>query len=363
VNESGASVYSASEVAVKEFPDQDVTVRGAVSIARRLQDPLAELVKIDPKSIGVGQYQHDVSQTKLKESLEEVVESCVNRVGVDLNLASAELLKYVSGLTTRTAGNIIHYRNEHGMFKSRKELKKVASLGEKAFEQAAGFLRIRNGSNPLDNSAVHPERYDFVVQVADTLKTTVEQLIGNTALLTTVDRKKMVSEEIGLPTIEDIFAELEKPGRDPREEFKVAQLSDAVNEIADLKPGMKLEGTVTNVTNFGAFVDIGVHQDGLVHISELADHFVKDPTKHVKAGQIVQVTVLQIDSERHRIALSMKKEPGARPQRREEQPQEKAGVKKEVAQDKLKQWTNKDAGGNKKLVTSKPKFSIKQFMK
>jgi uncharacterized protein len=314
VNESGASVYSASDVAAREFPDHDVTVRGAVSIGRRLQDPLSELVKIDAKSIGVGQYQHDVNQTTLKASLEEVVESCVNRVGVDLNLASEELLKYVSGLTRKTAHTIVLHRNRKGAFRSRKDLIKVAGLGPKMYEQAAGFLRIPNAANPLDNSSVHPERYTFVKQMAQVLKTSVDKMIGNTALLAAIDKNQFVSEEIGLPTIEDILAELDKPGRDPREKFTYARFDDTVNAIADLKTGMKLEGTVTNVTNFGAFVDIGVHQDGLVHISQIADRFVDDPTKIVKVGQIVKVTVLEVDAELKRISLSMRSDPSAKPE-------------------------------------------------
>lgn len=305
VSESGASVYSASDVAIKEFPDFDITVRGAISIARRLQDPLSELVKIDPKAIGVGQYQHDVSQTKLKESLDEVVESCVNRVGVDVNLASEEVLKHISGLNKTLAANIVTFRNENGAFGSRDDLKKVPRFGEKAFEQAAGFLRIA-GSNKLDNSSVHPERYEFVRQMATALKSTIEDIVGNTQFLRSIPKQQFVTDAIGLPTIEDIISELEKPGRDPREEFRYAKFSDTVHEIKDLTEGMQLEGTVSNVTNFGAFVDIGVHQDGLVHISELADRYVTDPRQVVSVGQIVKVRVLTIDKERKRIALSMK---------------------------------------------------------
>jgi uncharacterized protein len=312
VNESGASVYSASELAKKEFPDHDLTVRGAVSIGRRLQDPLSELVKIDPKAIGVGQYQHDVNQSALKKSLEEIVESCVNSVGVDGNLASAELLRYVSGLNSRTADAIVKFRDGNGAFRSRLDLRKVPGVGEKTFEQAAGFFRISGAANPLDNSAVHPERYEFVKTVADMLHTTVDRLIGNVPLLRTIKKEQLVSPSIGLPTIGDILAELEKPGRDPRAEFRYASFSDTVREIKDLAPGMKLEGTVTNVTNFGAFVDIGVHQDGLVHISQLADRYVADPHQVVKPGQVVSVTVLDVDAELKRIALSMKREPGQR---------------------------------------------------
>ena len=363
-SESGASVYSASEVAVKEFPDQDVTVRGAVSIARRLQDPLSELVKIDPKSIGVGQYQHDVSQTKLKDSLEEGVESCVNLVGVDLNLASEELLKYVSGLNCKIAANIIKHRNENGVFNTRSDLKNVKGLGNKTFEQAAGFLRIRNAKNPLDNSSVHPERYGFVIKMAKILETTVDKFIGNVQLLKSINKNQFVSEEIGLPTIEDILSELEKPGRDPRENFTYAKFSDAVNEISDLSSGMKLEGIVTNVTNFGAFVDIGVHQDGLVHISEIADRYIKDPAKVVKVGQVVKVTVMEIDKELKRVSLSMKSEPGKKVKSNKEKEQGRNRQKpKEVStNDILGNKPVQDKGG-KKFVTAKPKFSVKQFMK
>jgi uncharacterized protein len=307
VSEAGASVYSASDVAIKEFPDLDVTVRGAVSIARRLQDPLSELVKIDPKSIGVGQYQHDVNQTRLKESLDETVESCVNRVGVDVNLASEELLKYVSGLNRLIAANIVDYRNKRGAFLRREDLRKVPGLGEKKFQMSAGFLRIAGGDNPLDNSAVHPEAYDTVRKIAERLNSTICELIGNTALLRGVNKKDFVTDSIGLPTINDILAELEKPGRDPRAEFKYAKFNDAVTEIAHLKEGMVLEGTVTNVTGFGAFVDIGVHQDGLVHISELSNTYVSDPKTVVRAGQVVKVKVLKIDAEHKRVGLSMKR--------------------------------------------------------
>ena len=306
VSEAGASVYSASDVAIKEFPDLDVTVRGAISIARRLQDPLSELVKIDPKSIGVGQYQHDVNQTRLKESLDEVVESCVNRVGVDVNLASEELLKYVSGLNRLTAANIVDHRNRHGAFSKRADLKKVAGLGDKKFQMAAGFLRIPGAENPLDNSAVHPESYGIVKKMAERLNVGISGLIGNTALLKRVDKREFVTDEAGLPTITDILEELEKPGRDPREEFKYARFDDGVTEIEHLREGMILEGVVTNVANFGAFVDIGVHQDGLVHISELSNTYVSDPKKIVKAGQAVRVKVLKVDAEAKRVSLSMK---------------------------------------------------------
>jgi uncharacterized protein len=307
VSEAGASVYSASDVAIKEFPHLDVTVRGAISIARRLQDPLSELVKIDPKSIGVGQYQHDVNQARLRESLDEVVESGVNRVGVDVNLASEELLKYVSGLNKLIAANIVEYRNRHGAFLRRGDLRKVPGLGDKKFQMSAGFLRIAGGDNPLDNSAVHPEAYETVKKIAERLKSTVNELIGNTALLRGVNKNEFVTGETGLPTINDILAELEKPGRDPRAEFKYAKFNDAVTEIAHLKEGMLLEGTVTNVTAFGAFVDIGVHQDGLVHISELSNTYVSDPKTVVRAGQVVKVTVLTVDAEHKRVGLSMKR--------------------------------------------------------
>lgn len=311
VNESGASIYSASAAAREEFPDQDVTVRGAVSIGRRLADPLAELVKIDPKSIGVGQYQHDVDQTLLKKKLDEVVESCVNAVGVELNTASKQLLSYVSGIGPTLAKSIVEYRDAHGPFKSRKELMDVPRLGEKAFEQAAGFLRIRNGKHPLDRSAVHPESYHIVERMANDLGTTIEDLLQDKEQRKKIDAKKYVSETVGLPTLNDIIQELEKPGRDPRKTFEVFKFQDGVNSIEDLKENMRLPGIVTNVTNFGAFVDIGVHQDGLVHVSQLADRFVDDPAKVVKVGQKVMVTVTEVDVKRKRIALSMKGEAAA----------------------------------------------------
>lgn len=306
VNESGASIYSASDVAREEFPDQDVTVRGAISIGRRLQDPLAELVKIDPKSIGVGQYQHDVDQKLLKKKLDETVESCVNYVGVDLNTASKELLTFVSGLTPTIAKNIVNYRNENGAFTNRRKLLKVPKLGPKAFEQAAGFLRIRNGENPLDNTAVHPESYPVVEAIASDLKVPLTQISQAADKLKSIDLKKYVTDTIGLPTLRDITSELEKPGRDPRAEFKYATFKEGVKEITDLKEGMELEGIVTNVANFGAFVDIGVHQDGLVHISQLADRFVDDPKKVVKVGQVVKVRVISVDEKLKRIGLSMR---------------------------------------------------------
>ncbi|WP_019504074.1 Tex family protein [Pleurocapsa sp. PCC 7319] len=306
VNESGASIYSASEVAREEFPDLDLTVRGAISIGRRLQDPLAELVKIDPKSIGVGQYQHDVNQKLLKQKLEESVESCVNYVGVDLNTASKELLTFVSGISTTVANNIVAYRNEKGAFKNRKELLKIAKLGKKTYEQAAGFLRIRNGDNPLDNTAVHPESYQVIKQIAQTLKVPLEQISKVGERLKVLDLKQFVTEDIGLPTLQDAIAELEKPGRDPREQFKYATFQDGIAEISDLTEGMVLEGVVTNVVNFGAFVDIGVHQDGLVHISQLCDRFVTDPNEIVKVGQVVKVRVLDVNEKLKRIGLSIK---------------------------------------------------------
>lgn len=308
VNESGASVYSASEAAREEFPNEDVTVRGAVSIGRRLTDPLAELVKIDPKSIGVGQYQHDVDQPLLKKKLDEVVESCVNAVGVELNTASKQLLAYVSGIGPSLAKAIVEYRNENGPFKSRKDLSNVPRLGSKAFEQAAGFLRVRNSANPLDQSAVHPESYPIVEQMAKDLGSTIESMIGDKELRKKVDVKKYVTDTVGLPTLNDILKELDKPGRDPRKEFEVFKFQDGVTEIKHLREGMRLPGIVTNVTNFGAFVDIGVHQDGLVHISQLADTFVDDPNKVVKVQQKVMVTVVEVDADRKRIALSMKGE-------------------------------------------------------
>ena len=306
VNESGASIYSASEVAAREFPNKDITVRGAVSIARRLQDPLAELVKIDPKSIGVGQYQHDVQQKSLKKKLDDVVEDCVNYVGVDVNTASKELLSYVAGISGGLAENIVNYRNENGLFSSRKQFLKVNKLGPKAFEQCAGFMRIRNSANLLDNSAVHPESYYIVDAIAESLQKKPSEIIGSEELVEALDPQTFVSEKAGLPTITDILEELKKPGRDPRKQFVTATFDDSINEIEDLESGMVLEGTVTNVANFGAFVDIGVHQDGLVHISEIANKFVKDIKGHVSVGDIVKVKVLDIDVEMKRISLSIK---------------------------------------------------------
>ncbi len=306
VNEAGASVYSASDIAREEFPELDVTVRGAISIARRLQDPLAELVKIEPKSIGVGQYQHDVSQMKLGHSLDAVVEDCVNAVGVDVNMASEPLLRRVAGLSTSIANNIVAHRNNHGAFKTRQELKAVPRFGEKSFEQAAGFLRIVGGDNPLDASAVHPESYSVVERIGEAGKKELVELLGNTTFLKSVDAKAFVDDRFGLPTVTDILAELDKPGRDPRPEFKTADFKEGVEKIADLVEGMTLEGVITNVTNFGAFVDVGVHQDGLVHISALANTFVKDPHTVVKTGDVVKVKVMEVDVKRQRIGLSMR---------------------------------------------------------
>ncbi|NEO98394.1 MAG: RNA-binding transcriptional accessory protein [Symploca sp. SIO2E9] len=315
VNESGASIYSASDVAREEFPDLDLTVRGAISIGRRLQDPLAELVKIDPKSIGVGQYQHDVDQKLLKKKLDETVESCVNYVGVDLNTASKELLTFVSGLTPTVAKNIVTYRNQQGAFSNRRQLLKVAKLGPKAFEQAAGFLRIRNGDNSLDNTAVHPESYEVVKAIASDLNLPLAKITQGADSLKSIDLKKYVTDTVGLPTLQDIISELEKPGRDPRAQFQYATFKEGVKEITDLAEGMELEGIVTNVANFGAFVDVGVHQDGLVHISQLADHFVKDPKQVVKVGQVVKVRVLSVDHKLKRIGLSMRAPEQANPER------------------------------------------------
>ncbi len=311
VSEAGASVYSASELAAREFPGLDVSLRGAVSIARRLQDPLAELVKIEPKSIGVGQYQHDVDQHKLSKSLEAVIEDVVNAVGVDLNMASAPLLAHVSGLGIGLAEAIVAHRDLNGAFATRKELLKVARLGPKAFEQCAGFLRIQGGKEPLDASAVHPESYDVARKIVAACGRDIRQIMGDGAALKSLRAEQFVSGEVGLPTVRDIFAELEKPGRDPRPSFVTASFTDGVEEITDLKPGMVLEGTVTNVAAFGAFVDIGVHQDGLVHVSQLADKFVKDPHEVVKTGQVVKVTVVEVDVPRKRIGLTMKKDGGA----------------------------------------------------
>jgi uncharacterized protein len=309
VNESGASVYSASLTAREEFPDEDVTVRGSVSIGRRLMDPLAELVKIDPKSIGVGQYQHDVDQGALRCKLDDVIISCVNGVGVEVNTASKELLTYVSGLGPHLARNIIKYRDENGSFSSKESIKKVSRLGDKAFEQAAGFLRIRNGVQPLDASAVHPESYPIVYTMASDLGCKVEDLMENSDLRKKIDKESYITEKVGLPTLNDVVEELARPGRDPRKRFETFSFAKGIEKIEDIKPGMKIPGVVTNVTAFGAFVDIGVHQDGLVHISQLSNHFIKDPKKVVKVNDNIEVTVLDVDIERGRISLSMKDDP------------------------------------------------------
>jgi len=337
VSEAGASVYSASEFAANEFPNLDVSLRGAVSIARRLQDPLAELVKIDPKSIGVGQYQHDVSQTRLARQLDAVVEDCVNAVGVDINTASAPLLTRVAGLSATLAANIVAYRDEHGAFKNRKEILKVTRLGEKAFEQCAGFLRIMNGDNPLDASAVHPEAYPVVERILAKTGREMGSLIGDSKFLGTLAANDFTDDKFGEPTVKDIIKELDKPGRDPRPEFKTAEFKEGVEELKDLKAGMILEGVVTNVTNFGAFVDIGVHQDGLVHISALADKFVKDPREVVKAGDVVKVKVMEVDIPRKRVGLSMRMSDDPRNQtdenRREPRPSGKGQGKGQPSRD------------------------------
>jgi len=338
VNESGASIYSASPLAREEFPNHDVTVRGAVSIGRRLIDPLAELVKIDPKSIGVGQYQHDVDQSKLQQSLDDTVMSCVNAVGVELNTASKQILAYVSGLGESLAQNIINYRTTNGAFKNRASLKKVPRLGDKAFEQAAGFLRIRNAEQPLDSSGVHPERYELVKQMAKDLGVSVAQLMNDPELQKKINLQKYVSAEVGLPTLQDILKELAKPGRDPREQFEAFSFADGVNNITDLKKGMKLKGIVTNITNFGAFVDIGVHQDGLVHTSQLANRFVTNPNEVVKVSQVVAVTVTDVDVDRKRISLSMKEDSIVKSK-------EQGARNKDEAQ--KRNW-NKDQGAGKK---------------
>ncbi|AZU46561.1 Tex family protein [Aeromonas hydrophila] len=332
VSEAGASVYSASELASQEFPDLDVSIRGAVSIARRLQDPLAELVKIDPKSIGVGQYQHDVGQSQLARRLDAVVEDCVNAVGVDVNTASVALLNRVSGLSQTLAQNIVAYRDENGAFQHRQQLLKVSRLGPKAFEQCAGFLRIRGGSNPLDGSAVHPESYPVVERILAKLEQTVDSLLGNSSLLRTLKPIDYTDEQFGVPTVTDIIGELDKPGRDPRPEFKTATFKEGVEKISDLVPEMVLEGVVTNVTNFGAFVDIGVHQDGLVHISSLTDRFVKDPREVVKAGDIVRVKVLEVDVPRKRISLTMRlDEKAGQPARKPAEPRHTGNAKPKQA--------------------------------
>ncbi|NVC34214.1 RNA-binding transcriptional accessory protein [Serratia marcescens] len=338
VSEAGASVYSASELAAQEFPDLDVSLRGAVSIARRLQDPLAELVKIDPKSIGVGQYQHDVSQSQLAKKLDSVVEDCVNAVGVDLNTASVPLLTRVAGLTRMMAQNIVNWRDENGRFSNREQLLKVSRLGPKAFEQCAGFLRINHGDNPLDASTVHPEAYPVVQRILAATEQALQDLMGNASVVRSLKAVDFTDDKFGVPTVTDILKELEKPGRDPRPEFKTATFAEGVETLNDLQPGMILEGSVTNVTNFGAFVDIGVHQDGLVHISSLADKFVEDPHTVVKAGDIVKVKVMEVDLQRKRIALSM---------RLDEQPGEGSPRRGGNAPAQTRDNTNRSAGGNK----------------
>lgn len=354
VSEAGASVYSASELAANEFPDLDVTLRGAVSIARRLQDPLAELVKIEPKSIGVGQYQHDVNQARLARSLDGVVEDCVNAVGVDVNTASVALLTRVSGLNETLAKNLVQYRDEHGAFSNREQLKNVARMGEKTFQQAAGFLRIMNGDNPLDASAVHPEAYPLVERILADQHVAIRQIIGNRELLQSVNAERYVSDEYGLPTIRDVLRELEKPGRDPRPEFKTASFKEGVEDISHLHEGMILEGVVSNVTNFGAFVDIGVHQDGLVHISAMTNRFISDPHAIVKAGDIVTVKVVEVDKERRRIGLSMRlteeKAPVVQKKIAKQQPQ---SAKKAQSQAVKKKETDKKSEQNKKPFSAK----------
>ncbi|MEO1353148.1 MAG: Tex family protein [Cyanobacteria bacterium J06635_15] len=369
VNESGASIYSASETAIAEFPDLDITVRGAISIARRLQDPLAELVKIDPKSIGVGQYQHDVDQKRLRQKLDETVESCVNYVGVDLNIASKELLTYVSGVSAAIANNIVTYRNENGAFRDRKQLLKVKKLGPKAFEQAAGFLRIRNGDNPLDNTAVHPESYGIVQTMAEDLQVDLAKISTQSDRLKTLSLKPYITDTVGEPTLRDILAELEKPGRDPRAQFTYARFQADITEISDLKPGMELEGIVTNVANFGAFVDVGVHQDGLVHISQLADRFVKDPKAIVQVGQVVKVRVMEVNEALKRISLSMKAagggvtsaandKPQAKPQAK---PQPKGQAKPQVNTKSKSKSKTKQQPQNTSLADLKAKFDRKRL--
>ncbi|WP_207774288.1 Tex family protein [Sphingobacterium corticibacter] len=354
VNESGASIYSASEVAREEFPDQDITVRGAVSIGRRLMDPLAELVKIDPKSIGVGQYQHDVDQNKLQGALDDTVVSCVNAVGVELNTASKQILAYVSGLGPALAQQIVNYRQENGPFSSRKELKKVPRLGAKAYEQSAAFLRIRDAKHPLDASAVHPERYALVESMAKDLKATVQDLLRDEQLRQQIDPKRYVSEEVGLPTLHDILAELAKPGLDPRDQFEQFSFTDGVNSVKDLRVGMRLPGIVTNITNFGAFVDIGVHQDGMVHLSQLANRYVQDPREVVKVQQKVEVTVIEVDEQRNRISLSMKSG-DTQPRKRQDRP-ERQTEKREKRSDNNKKRDSNGGDMATKLAQLASKF-------
>jgi protein Tex len=351
VNESGASIYSASEAAREEFPDYDLTVRGSVSIGRRLIDPLAELVKIDPKSIGVGQYQHDVDQNSLKKSLDDVVVSCVNNVGVEINTASKQILTYVSGLGPQLAQNIVNYRNENGPFRDRASLKNVPRMGEKAFEQAAGFLRVHKAENPLDESAVHPESYGIVEQMAKDLGCSVHDLMKDEKKRKQIDPKKYVNDKVGLPTLQDILLELEKPGRDPREIYEAFSFNEGVNKMEDLKTGMKLPGIVTNITNFGAFVDIGVHQDGLVHISHISDEYVSNPSEKLSVHQKVEVTILEVDIPRKRISLSMKSDPFAEPQKKDGKKQQSSPPAQ-----KKKSKKEEELDFNAKLAMLKNKF-------
>ena len=362
VSESGASVYSASPIAAEEFPDMDVSLRSAVSIARRLQDPLAELVKVDPKSIGVGQYQHDVNQTALAQTLDAVVEDAVNSVGVDVNTASAPLLERVAGLSGTVAKNIVAYRDEHGSFATRKELGKVPRLGPKAFEQAAGFLRIQGGTNPLDGSAVHPEAYPVVERVAQATGLNTEQLIGNTAVLTKLKPADFADDTFGMPTVTDILAELDKPGRDPRPEFKTAEFKEGVNEVKDLKPGMILEGTVTNVAAFGAFVDVGVHQDGLVHVSAMSHKFVSDPHEVVRSGEVVKVKVMDVDVARNRIGLSLRldDEPGQPGQTTSQKQRSGQNRGQNRGGQKQRQGRNQNRGGDRRQASGSMADALKR---
>ncbi|OFL17806.1 RNA-binding transcriptional accessory protein [Corynebacterium sp. HMSC067D03] len=362
VSESGASVYSASPIAAEEFPDMDVSLRSAVSIARRLQDPLAELVKVDPKSIGVGQYQHDVNQTALAQTLDAVVEDAVNSVGVDVNTASAPLLERVAGLSGTVAKNIVAYRDEHGSFATRKELGKVPRLGPKAFEQAAGFLRIQGGTNPLDGSAVHPEAYPVVERVAQATGLNTEQLIGNTAVLTKLKPADFADDTFGVPTVTDILAELDKPGRDPRPEFKTAEFKEGVNEVKDLKPGMILEGTVTNVAAFGAFVDVGVHQDGLVHVSAMSHKFVSDPHEVVRSGEVVKVKVMDVDVARNRIGLSLRldDEPGQPGQTNSQKQRSGQNRGQNRGGQKQRQGRNQNRGGDRRQASGSMADALKR---
>ena len=362
VSESGASVYSASPIAAEEFPDMDVSLRSAVSIARRLQDPLAELVKVDPKSIGVGQYQHDVNQTALAQTLDAVVEDAVNSVGVDVNTASAPLLERVAGLSGTVAKNIVAYRDEHGSFATRKELGKVPRLGPKAFEQAAGFLRIQGGKNPLDGSAVHPEAYPVVERVAQATGLNTEQLIGNTAVLTKLKPADFADDTFGVPTVTDILAELDKPGRDPRPEFKTAEFKEGVNEVKDLKPGMILEGSVTNVAAFGAFVDVGVHQDGLVHVSAMSHKFVSDPHEVVRSGEVVKVKVMDVDVARNRIGLSLRldDEPGQPGQPNSQKQRSGQNRGQNRGGQKQRQGRNQNRGGDRRQASGSMADALKR---